>query len=210
MRRVVCLVLFLFLAEGGCNTSKNLWQAGIPGWQTKLWVDDVDTRGDYLEVEVERQELELTSYTRNDEVCRSVLREGQPVTFVETGPRGGFLGENGETCPAVGIGSLAQWRARRDNPTKHTASPVPRAQAQFRTVYSDDDVVFLRGNFPLANLLGFVSLNDLIAVVEHDDRCRKAIEEGVASMEYRQKGPNVLALVSGNGLCPIQGLLQPQ
>jgi len=200
------LVACLFLAAG-CNVSKNAWQAGIPGWKTSLHVTSVTPRDGYLDVLLERQGMQLRSFAPNSEVCRRVLQHDQPVTFVESGPSGGFR-KGDQDCRAAGIGSLAAWRSRRGRATT-SASPVPRAQASYRTVYSDSDVVLLRGRFPLANRIGFTSFDDAIAVVPNTEICQAPIESGVASMEFRDRGRQVLSLVSTNGLCPIVGLIRP-
>jgi len=86
---------------------------------------------------------------------------------------------------------------------------VPRAQATFRTLYEDEDVVLLRGRFPLASRIGWSRGDDSVVVVGNVERCRGPVEKGVASMEYRQAGRNTLTLVGVGGLCRIEGLIQP-
>jgi len=189
-----------------CNVQKNAWQAGIPGWQTSLQVRSVTARDGYLDVSLEGHGMKLRSFTPDSEACRWVLQHDQQVSFVESGPDGGFR-RGDESCRAAGIGTLAAWRARRPSATR--GSPVPRAQASFRKIYADDDVVLLRGRFPLANRIGFTSFDDAIALVPNLAICQAPVERGVASMEYRDRGKQVLSLVSTDGLCPIEGLMRP-
>ena len=48
-----------------------------------------------------------------------------------------------------------------------------------------------------------------MAVVPNSEVCRGPIESGVASMEYRVRGPQTLTLVGRNGLCVIRALVMP-
>jgi hypothetical protein len=100
-------------------------------------------------------------------------------------------------------------RARQPRGDNLRSSPVPRAQASFRTLYEDGDLVLLRGRFPLAFHVGWAGGDDSVAVVDNVARCRGPIESGVASMEYRPSGRNTLALVGSGGLCRIEGLILP-
>ncbi|HET6304869.1 MAG TPA: hypothetical protein VFG80_08810 [Myxococcota bacterium] len=195
------------LAALACNPSRALYQAGLPGVTTSFSVAKVVERGGYLDTILQGRAGELRVFAPADETCAAVLAPEASVAFASEGA-GGKLERNGQVCRGVGRGSLAEWRERRARP-ENLETAVPRAQASYRVVYRDADVVFLRGRFPLAALIGWAEVGDSIAVVPDTEICREPIEAGVASLEYRPVGPNVLALVTRRGLCPIEGLLQP-
>jgi hypothetical protein len=195
------------LAALGCNPSRALYQAGLPGVTTSFSVAKVVERGGYLDTILQGRAGELRVFAPADEICAAVLVPEASVAFASEGA-GGKLERNGQVCRGVGRGSLTEWRERRARP-ENLETAVPRAQASYRVVYRDADVVFLRGRFPLAGLVGWSEVGDTIAVVPDTEICREPIGAGVASLEYRPVGPNVLALVTRQGLCPIEGLLQP-
>jgi len=194
------------LAALACNPSRALYQAGLPGVATRFSVAKVVERGGYLDTILQGRAGQLRVFAPADETCAAVLAPEADVAFTSEGA-GGTMERNGQVCRGVGRGSLAEWRDRRARP--ETLATIPRAQAAYRVVYRDADVVFLRGRFPLAGLIGWSEVGDTIAVVADTEICREPIEAGVASLEYRPVGPNVLALVTRQGLCPLEGLLQP-
>jgi hypothetical protein len=202
----VALATGVSFATNGCNAQKAVWATGLPGTSTSLVVAGVHEAAGYLEATLEGKGWTLDTFTPDDEVCRAMLRPGAAVEYEARGPYG-TLSAGGESCRAVGLGSLREWRDRRPNQT--TVVMIPRAQADYRIFWSDEQQVFLRGRFPLGSLLGFTGLDDAIAVVPNTAVCRKPIEEGVASMQYYQSGPQPLVLLSGEGQCPILALVQP-
>ncbi len=86
---------------------------------------------------------------------------------------------------------------------------MPRAAAQYQVVYRDDDLVQMHGRFPLAGLLGFTGTQSLIVVLPNEGVCRRFVDRGTASMEYRATGPNPLTLITKSERCPVLGLAQP-
>lgn len=201
----------LFVAAAGlssCNVPRNLWQAGIPSVETPLTVAKVTTRDRYLDAIVSGRAVTLRTFVPADEACAAVLVPGQPIEYLASGPYG-TLRREGRLCQVVGVGSLAEWRARQPQLQSLASPAIPRAQATYRIVYRDPEFVFLRGRFPLGSRVGFAGFADTIAVVPDTEDCRTAIESEVASMQYYPDGKNVLALVSGAGLSPIEGLLLP-
>jgi hypothetical protein len=185
---------------------KAVWQAGIPGVSTPLVVMSTRPVAGYLEVDLSGSGLHLDTFTPADETCASVMKPEASVDYVASGPYGTFQ-RGDETCSAVGLGSLREWRDRR--PSQTTVAMLPRAQASYRVWYQDDRQVFLRGRFPLGALLGFTGLDDTIAIVPNTPACQAPISAGVASMQYYQNGEEPLVLLSGREQCPIQALLQP-
>jgi len=200
------LVSALGVAAVGCLGPRNTFQSGLPGSETPFSVTSVRPLAGVLDVTLAGPAASLRTFVPPGEACLTVLQPEATVQYRSAGPYGSFV-RDGETCEAIGLGSLAQWRDRRPSQTKVVMSP--RAQARFRVVQRGPDEILLRGRFPLAGLVGFVGLDDSLAVVPNDAACRRAVESGVASMQYYQQGPDVLALLSGDQLCPITGLIRP-
>jgi hypothetical protein len=201
---LVLLVLVLLLAPAGCSWRATLWQLGLGSFTTELSVARVVQRDAYLETTLIGHGLSHTVYVPASEECKFVMASEEILDYVERGVAGRFSREDVE-CESVGRGEPFAKR----KPRITTASPVPRKQATFATRYEDEEVILLRGNFPLAGLIGWPGGPDTIAVVPNDSRCRAALEGGVASMEYRASGRNTLSLVSNEGPCRIVGLIQP-
>jgi len=212
MRRVRWAILAVALAAavgvGGCSWRKSAWELGMGGFGMELFVAHLDERGRYLDVGLAGHGLYLRSFAPASEECRAVLRKGTSVGYVERGIGGRFERE-GQSCDAVGFGDPLIRGARRLRDGSLRSSPVPRAHATFRTIYEDADVLLLRGRFPLASKIGWVGVEDSVAVVSNVAHCRDPVERGVASMEYRPAGRNTLALVADGGLCRIEGLILP-
>jgi hypothetical protein len=203
------LALFAALLFGlACRGGK--LSPGLSKTLTEMKVIDVKTRGPYLEVLMDMSGTELYAYVLPGEVCDRVLEPLQTVTYVDSGPLG--LYRRGEDeCQAMGVGNLRVWRNRRGRTSSGAGGPAPRSQANYREIYRDDQVALLRGNFPQAWRIGFSGGADLVAVVPTTlEQCKTPIESGVASIEFREKGRNVLSLVGPSGLCEIRGLIQPE
>jgi hypothetical protein len=202
--------ILTLLPGTGCSWRYHLFQAGIPGVGTRFVVSQVANRGGFLDalLHMERGKNELRIFAPAESSCQAVLQPQARVTWSPSGAVG-TLAREGRTCHATGIGSLSAWRQRGPEPIVLGASPVPREHATYHVVYQDPDVIFLRGRFPLASLIGWSGLDDSIAVVPQETPCTAVAAEGVASMQYYPAGTPVLALASGAKLCPIDGLIQP-
>jgi hypothetical protein len=198
----------VLVAALACNPSRTVYQAGLPGVKTPFSVARVVERGGFLDATLQGQAATLRVFAPASEVCATVLAPEAAVSFVSEGP-GGKLERDGQVCRSAGRGSLEEWRARRTRPGD-LQTVIPRAQATYRVVHRDAEGAFLRGRFPLADLVGWSEIGDTIAVVPDTETCREALEAGVGSLEYRPVGSPVLALVASRGLCPIEGLIQPR
>jgi hypothetical protein len=177
------------------------------GFDTSLVVMRVVPRGDLLEATLRGDAAMLRIFVPPSEPCRRVLAPETAVRFESEGT--GRVTREGERCDAVGIGPVEELRRRRGDPTSLTTTAIPRAQASYRVVYEDAEVVFLRGRFPLAHLVGWSGGDDSIAVVAPAGECREVAAGGVASLELRPRGEPTLALVGARGLCPIEALIRP-
>jgi hypothetical protein len=205
----LAVALAAALGSAGCiSWRKTTWELGMGGFGMELLVARLDERGPYLDAILAGHGLHLRTFVPASDVCRAVLRPDSTVEYVERGVGGRFERE-GQSCDSVGFGDPLIRRARQPRAGSLQAVPVPRAQATFRTLYEDADVVLLRGRFPLALTIGWTGGDDTVAVVGNVARCRGPVEARVASMEYRPAGPNTLALVGDEGLCRIEGLIQP-
>ena len=179
-----------------------------PGWTTEMDVAYATPRNRYLEATLEMKGLTLITYVPRTDTCAAMFVPGAQVDYVDNAP-GGTFRSGDRNCQAVGIGSLAAWRSRMPRPQNRGGAIIARAQADYRKVYEDSDVVFLRDRFPLAGKLRWVGLDDLIAVVPRTAACEAPIARTTSSMEYFPVGRNVLTLVSTQGQCPILGLITP-
>lgn len=204
----LALVTLLGLPLVACNAKLNAWQAGIPGWKTPMRVAYATPRDGYLEAVLEMPGLTLVTYVPNDPVCAGILSADSPVDYVNSNPGGEFRAGD-RSCRAVGIGTLRVWRNRQPRPSNRGGAIIARAQADYRKVYEDTDFVFLRGRFPLSGKVGWVGLDDLIAVVPNIPACAMPIARHTSSMEYFPVGRYVLTLVATRGQCPIEGLITP-
>ena len=202
------VVALLGLVLVACNAKLNAWQAGIPGWKTPMRVAYATPRDGYLEAVLEMTGLTLVTYVPNDPECAAIFSADSPVDYVNANPGGEFRAGD-RSCRAVGIGTLKVWRNRQPRPPNRGGAIIARAQADYRKIYEDADVVFLRGRFPLSGKVGWVGLDDLIAVVPKVPACEMPIARNTSSMEYYPVGRHVLTLVSTRGQCPIQGLITP-
>jgi hypothetical protein len=207
----LALAIALAAAVGiaGCSSWRGkTWQLGMGGFGMELMVAHLDERGPYLDAGLTGHGLNLRSFVPTSDVCRAVLRPEAVVGYAERGV-GGRFERDGQSCDAVGYGDPLIRAARQPRAGNLRDSPIPRAQATFRTIYEDADVVLLRGRFPLAAKIGWAGGEDSVVVVDNVARCRGPVEKGVASMEYRPAGRNTLALVGDGCLCRIEGLILP-
>ena len=198
------IALVALLALLGCISERSQYQLGF---DTSLVVTRVVPRGDFLEATLHGEAGTLRLFVPPSETCRRVLAPEAAVRFESEGT--GRVTREGERCDAAGIGPVEELRRRRGDPTSLTTTAIPRAQASYRVVYEDADVVFLRGRFPLAHLVGWSGGDDSIAVVAPAGECRELASRGVASLELRPRGEPTLALVGARGLCPIEALIRP-
>jgi hypothetical protein len=204
MRRLA--VLLLAFAMLACHPTKGAFQLGIPGTRIPMSVERVKPRFGFLDATLEADGWSLRTFVPATETCTRILDGEADLEFRSSGPYGSVQ-RAGQTCQASGIGSLAEWRKRQ--PRGDTSSVIPSAQATYRVVYEDEELAFLRGNFPITWRLGFTAMGDAIAVVPRTAVCRRPIESGRATLEYFFGGRNVLTLSSRDGRCNIEGLIRP-
>jgi hypothetical protein len=203
--RTIATALVIAATLGACTKARTGFDAALPGTQTPQTVTAVTMRGPYLEASLRMDQYTLEAWVLPSEACAAVFEVGADVRYAESGPLGTYRRGDLE-CQALGAGNLELWR---DRSSRATPAGVPRAEASFQVLHADDEVALLRGSFPLAGQLGFTGSSDLVAVVPRVEECEAPIAKGVASLEYRGKGPRALSLVGERGLCVIRALVQP-
>ncbi|MEZ4215870.1 MAG: hypothetical protein R3E88_05280 [Myxococcota bacterium] len=214
----MCTTAFALAAvlASACAADEAILEARLPSTSTPARVELLGVRGDYRDVAVETGGASLRFFLpvgapplgappAGADACAAVLEPGADVRYVHDGLLG-RLDAGDARCEIVGVLSLETWRDRRPRGSRE---PVPRSRATFRVVYRDDDVSLARGRFGLAGELGWVGGADTVAAFARSERCDRVLAQGVASLEYRHEGPDVLALVASDGLCPLLGIARP-
>jgi len=202
-RRVAALLLAL-AGLLGCG-SAGVVQSGF-GETAPLTVVEVTPRGEFIDVRVEGDGISIRAFVPDVEACRLVFVGEKQVVYRSRVPGGRFTRE-GETCDGNGLGD--PFVSRVNQPRGGGAGTIPRAQASFAKVYEDQEVIFLRGLFPLLGRVGWAGGADTVVVVQNTPNCRGPADRGVASIEFRASGRNTLALVGPRGLCRIDGMIKP-
>ncbi len=203
------LALPLVTALGACSARGTAWQLGLGSFATDLLVTQAQERGPYLDATLTGHGLYLRTFAPATPACAFVLQQEARVDYVERGIAGRFQ-RGGQTCEAVGFGEPLVRGARQPRATSLTESPVPRSQATFEPIFHDEELILLRGRFPEARRIGWTGTDDTVVAVPGSAPCRRAAQDGVASMEYRPAGRRTLSLSASDGSCPIVGLMLPQ
>ncbi len=170
-----------------------------------LDVAHVAPHGGYLDAVIAGEGAGIQTFTPDSPECRSVLTPGTQVRYV-AGLVGGTFVRGDERCESAGIGSLAFWRDRRP---RTPGPPAPRKQATFRAFYRDEDMILVRGRFPLGGEVGWSGGADSVVALPNTPECAARAKEGVGSLEFRPSGPDALILVTETGGCPLLGLMRP-
>ena len=206
MLRPLCIGLVVALVLGCGGQGPRLEEpSGLPGVSTAYQVTLVVPRGPYLDAVLERESSHLRLFFPADDVCRRVVRVEAMLEYTATSVPGTVKNAQ-EDCDAVGIGSLRFWRDRRPRQSRQV---IPRGNAEFRKVYQDSELTFVRGRFPYANQVGWAGGWDTLAALPRNAACDGLVARGSASIEFRHAGPEAFRLVTGQGRCTIEGFLRP-
>lgn len=188
-----------------CTWDTVVARAGLPGTRVAAEISDLNVRGSYLDARVSAGGFRYRLFFPDLPECRELLRQADGLVYTWLGLAGRISNEE-SSCDAVGVLSLREWRDRQP---RRSREPLPRSSARFEVIFSDDDLIQLRGRFPLASQLGFSGTAQLIAVVPNDEACERFLSPGTASMEFRASGPVPLTLLAGSQRCQVLGLAQP-
>ncbi len=193
-------------ARGGTAASEAAAALGLPTPVAARVALLAERDGRYLDATVDTQRSNLRFFFPTDETCRRVVTGAAGATYTSTGPYG-RLQRGGESCDPVGLLALAAWQNRRPRPS--TSTPIPRDTATYEIVYSDEDVFFARGRFPLAGLIGWAGGYDTLAVFPNAPECEGLLSRGRASMEFRPTGKQPLVLLHDRQRCSFLGFALP-
>jgi hypothetical protein len=207
VRRIFVLVALCALAcQHTARVASGLEQGLNPFSSTSMSVLATTVHGPYLVADLTGTGGPLRMLApADDPSCAQLLAPESRVTYRKHGVFGRF--ERGDaSCDAVGVASLAAWRDRQP---RAPGRPVPRATVHFEVIARDSAVVLLRGRFPLAGRVGIPAGYDLVAMLPNDPACQKPIEQGVATMEFRDAGDPPYRIVAGGANCPVLGFATP-
>jgi len=162
-------------------------------------------RGPYLHARFQLRTGEIDFLFPGTEPCRRILRPGAILGYSKAGTFGRMsLGE--DRCDAVGTMSLARWRDRIAR--RQMASPAPTDTARFREQWRDEEYIFVRGRFPLVNLMGLSSY-DILVALPNVPICQRLLQRGEATIQYARAGPKPYRLISSGGQCILAGIAMP-
>lgn len=172
---------------------------------TTARVTEVTLRAAYLDATLESSNWSLRFFFPATKACARVIRRDARVEYRAGGPVG-EVQSGKETCDPVGIASLPEWRDRR---ARSRGGPLPPFTARFKSIYTDDDLILVRGRFPLTGEIGWDRGDDTVAVLPREKGCDDVLLRGVAPIEFHAQGPQVFTLVSEEGSCPVIGFALP-
>jgi hypothetical protein len=180
-------------------------KAEAPRPVTTAHVTEVTLRAAYLDATLESSNWSLRFFFPATKACARVIRRDARVEYRTGGPVG-EVQSGGEACDPVGIVSLPEWRDRR---ARSRGDPLPPFTARFKSIYTDEELVLVRGRFPLTGEIGWDRGDDTVAVLPHAEGCNDVLARGVAPLEFHAQGPQVFTLVSEEGSCPVIGFALP-
>jgi hypothetical protein len=174
------------------------------------WLVEISAVGEvgpYLDATVANERFSHRFFFPRSVDCGEVLRSGEEVQYRTIGPFGRLGNEAGSRCDPVGVGSLKEWRDAM--PRRRSRFRTPREQAAFETIHQGDDLLLLRGRFPLTLEIRWPEPMDSVAVTPNGPECRELLDRETTTMEFHHQGPNVFLLETDRGYCPIIGLVLP-
>jgi hypothetical protein len=201
---IVCSLCMMGV-QVACNATQTQFDSGLPFMHTPMTVQSALERAGYLEADLMLNDRPLSAYSLPSQECLDVFAVGEEIDFVDSGPLGSFRRDEFR-CQLIGRGKLAVWR---DRSKRSSREPLPRAQANYRVIDSDDEVTFLRGSFPFAGRVGFSNSTDIVARVSNAGECKQVVTRTTSSMEYRQRGTLAFVLAGKNGVCEIDAFALP-
>ena len=201
-------LLVLIGLAAACGQVRVAERHQVPFTATTMSVERVIERGYWLEVTLLSPRLNRLFYFARDEPCREILEQGTEIPYRRTGGFG-FVAKGELRCDVAGIGQLRQWRGSRVRAGTGTSRARPRRRANYRSFWSDEEIVMLRGDFPLATMVSWPRADDTIAVFKREERCSRTLERGSAFIEFNPNGPSPLILVQEGGGCALEGLIRP-
>jgi hypothetical protein len=170
-------------------------------------LSEVATVGPYLDATLSTERFSLRFFFPRSEDCLALIRSGAELRYLRIGTLGSVVDEEKRRCEPMGIASLGEWRAYL--PRQRSPHRTPRVQVAFRTIFEGEDLVLVRGRFPLALEIRWAAAMDTVAMLPADPVCDEARQRGKATMEYHATGPEPFLIVGEEGSCPILGFAAP-
>jgi hypothetical protein len=178
-----------------------------PQARSLVRISDVATVGPYLDARLSGEGFSLRFFFPGNEECLAMIHPGAEARFLRIGTLGSVVDEEKRRCEPNGLGSLREWRdyLPRQRPPHRT----PRVQVEFRTIFEGENLVLVRGRFPLALEIRWAAAMDTVVMLPAGPACSEARQLGEATMEYHARGPEPFVLVGEGISCPILGFASP-
>ena len=170
-------------------------------------VSDVATVGPYLGATLSNPRFSLRFFFPRRGDCLALIRSGVEVRYLRIGSLGSVVDEEKRRCEPIGVASLREWRDYQ--PRRRAQHFTPRVQVEFRTIFEGEDLVLVRGRFPLALEIRWPAAMDTVVMLPADPLCDEVRQGGKATMEYHATGPEPFLLVEEEESCPILGFAGP-
>ncbi len=209
MLRAFALAVLLVAALSGCESVatgvENATRSLNPLAQYRVGVVEATPRGMYYVARLRGDGLDLSFFVPTTPECRDLMETSLPLTYRRVGVFG-ELSDGEKRCDMAGTASLAAWRDRLG---RVEGPAFPRGTARFSEIYRDEDVVLLRGRFPLLGRIRMPGGVDAVAMVPMDPQCMRPIERGEATLEFNDSARWAYRLVSNMGPCVVEGFAMP-
>jgi hypothetical protein len=170
-------------------------------------LSEVTTVGPYLGATLANERFSLRFFFPQSEACLALIRSGAEVRYIRMGSLGTVVDEERRRCEPAGVASLREWRDQQ--PRRRDQYFTPRVHVAFRTIFEGEQMVLLRGRFPLAMEIRWPAAMDSVVMLPADPRCDEVRQHGEATMEYHDSGPDPFLLVEQGERCPILGFAVP-
>jgi hypothetical protein len=178
-----------------------------PQARSLVRISEVATVGPYLNATLSGQRFSLRFFFPQSEHCLALIRSGAEQRYLRIGSLGSVVDQEKRRCEPIGVASLREWRDYL--PRRRPAHLTPRVQVEFHTLFEGEELVLVRGRFPLALEIRWAAAMDTVAMLPADPSCDEARQRGTATMEYHADGPEPFLLVGDEGSCPILGFAAP-
>ena len=170
-------------------------------------LSEVATVGPYLDATLSNERFSLRFFFPRSADCLALVTSGVEARYLRVGSLGRIVDEERRRCEPIGVASLREWRDRQ--PRRRSPYLTPRVQVAFRTIFEGQDLVLVRGRFPLALEIRWPAAMDTVAMLPARSVCDEPRRRGKATMEYHATGPEPFVLVGSEGNCPILGFASP-
>lgn len=203
------LLVMLALCVAGCASfSSGARQVGRdlnPFSGQEVRVVETAGLGDYLLASLQGEGFDLRFFAPMNEDCALLMEPGVKIHYRQYGVFG-EVSKGDVRCELSGTASLAAWRDRLG---RVPGNAFPRGTARFEEIYRNEDVVLVRGRFPLLSRIRVPAGIDVVAMLPADANCMGLVERGEASLEFRDSGRTPYRLVARPMPCEVLGFAMP-